>query len=58
MEKEVIEDQMKVDKHQRKHIKNAKKAQLDEATSEIYKDYDEINKLDKKLSAANEINVL
>lgn len=31
---------------------------MDVATSEIYADYDEVNKLDKKLSAANEINVL
>ena len=40
---------MKVDKHQRKHIKYAKKAQHDEAADEIYKDIDEVNKLDAQL---------
>lgn len=31
---------MKVDRHQRKHIKHAKQAQHDEAAAEIYKDID------------------
>ena len=39
-EKEVIDNQMKVEKHQRKHIKNAKKAQHEEACDEIFKDID------------------
>jgi len=50
MEKEVIDNQMKVERHQRKHIKYAKKAQHDEAADEIYKDIDEVNKLDTKLA--------
>lgn len=50
MEKDVVDNQMKVDRNQRKFIKNAKQAQHDEAAGIIYGDIDEVNKLDRKLT--------
>ena len=50
MEKVSIDQQMQVEKHQRKHIKNAKKSELSKAQDEIFGDLDEVNKLDQKLT--------
>lgn len=41
---------MYIEKHQRKTIKKARQAQHDEAQNEIFKDIDDINKLDSELT--------
>ena len=50
MEKVVIDKQMKVEGHERKHIKNSKKEQLKKAEEELFADLDEVKELDAKLS--------
>jgi len=44
---------MDLERHERKTIKNAKKAQLTNAQEELFADLDEVNEQDKVLSKAN-----
>jgi tetratricopeptide (TPR) repeat protein len=50
LDKVSIDQQMMVEKHQRKTIKHARQAQHDEAQDMIFKDIDDINKLDSELT--------
>lgn len=49
MEKKAIDEQMALEKHQRKTIKHKKKAELEAAKDDLFNDLDEVNELDKKL---------
>ena len=49
-EKEVIDHQMTVERHERKTIKNKKKAELNAAQDQLFADLDEVNQLDEKLT--------
>jgi len=46
MEKVSIDQQMNVERHERKHIKHAKNSQLNEAQDEIFADIDSVNQKD------------
>ena len=45
----MIDNQMQVEKHERKTIKHAKAAELGKARDELFADLDEVNELDSKL---------
>jgi hypothetical protein len=49
-EKEVIDHQMTVERHERRVIKNKKKAELNAAQDTLFADLDEVNLLDSKLT--------
>lgn len=50
LDKEVVKQQMKVEGHQRKHIKNEKKKLQDQAESELQEDMDVLETKHKKLT--------
>ena len=47
MEKDAIDNQMALERHQRKHIKAAKTEQLESAKDDLFNDLDEVNEMDK-----------
>ena len=55
MEKDAIDNQMALERHQRKHIKTAKTEQLESAKDDLFNDLDEVNEMDKKLLKQKEI---
>lgn len=50
MEKATIQDQMSVERHQRKHIKNEKQNQLERAKDDLFADLDAVNEMDARLT--------
>jgi hypothetical protein len=49
MEKQAMEEQMALEKHQRKTIKHKKKAELEAAKDDLFEDLDEVNERDQQL---------
>ena len=58
MEKDAIDNQMALERHQRKHIKTAKTEQLESAKDDLFNDLDEVNEMDKKLLKQKEKKML
>ena len=57
MEKRSVDQQMKVEGHERKFIKNTKKEELAKAQEELFSDLNDVNELDQKLTqTAKEID--
>ena len=50
MERSTVDEQMNVEKHERKSIKKAKKQQLESAKDDLFADLDQVNELDQKLA--------
>lgn len=53
-EKKVIDEQMDLERHERKTIKNKKKSELKNAQEQLFADLDEVNQLDAELSQKNQ----
>ena len=49
LETKAVNDQMELERHQRKTIKHSMKAQLETAKDDLFKDLEEVNQADAKL---------
>jgi len=49
MEKTAVDEQMNLERHQRKTIAGMKESELEKAKEDLFKDLDEVNELDQKL---------
>ena len=54
MEKAAIDEQMDLERHQRKTIKKQKKAELERAKDDLFADLEDVNEMDSKLQKQSE----